>query len=122
MNQTNQRIPEIPGIDTHRVISTMGNDGEFFLELLEMFLTRYGDAAERVRTDLARGNRESAARLLHNLQGTAGSLGALELVGSVQALEETLVRSDNDPASLLEQVARQLALLKKGGAPWLPPK
>jgi HPt (histidine-containing phosphotransfer) domain-containing protein len=115
MKRRQPGVPEIPGIDTNRVITTLGNDGEFFLELLEMFLTRFGDTAEQVRTDLARGNQEAAARQLHTLRGTAGSLGALKLVKSAQLLEEAILYGSSDTTLLLGQVAGQLNELKKAG-------
>ncbi len=112
-------IPRIPGIDTGRVTVMFGNDRQFFLELLELFSTRFGDAAERISADLQREDRAAASWRLHTLRGTAGNLGALKLMGSAQLLEQAIVAGCGDLEPLLEQFTMQLADIIEGGAPWL---
>lgn len=113
-------FPDIPGIDTGQVSATFGSDREFFLEMLALFSTRFGDAAEQVRADLAVGNRDAAARHLHALRGTAGNLGALELMSSAWELEQAVAAGRTDTGLLLERVAGQLAVMREAAASWLP--
>ena len=112
-------LPAIPGIDMSRVADTYENDREFFLEMLTMFCTRFGETAEQIRDDLARGDRHAAARQLHTLRGSAGNLGALELMKSAGELEQAIVAGRPDAESLLEQLAAHLALLTDAAAPLL---
>ena len=112
-------IPRIPGIDADRVAVMFGDDGAFFLELLELFISRFGDAAEQIRADLLRGDRAAAAWRLHTLRGTAGNLGALELTWSAQLLEQAIVDGRVDPAPALEQFTTELAALIEAGTPLL---
>ncbi len=112
-------IPRIPGIDADRVAVMFGNDRSFFLELLELFSSRFADTAEQVQADLLRGDRAAAAWRLHTLRGTAGNLGALELTWSAKLLEQAIVDGRVDPAPALEQFTAELAALIEAGAPWL---
>ena len=112
-------LPEIPGIDSEWVTDTFGADRKFFLELLEKFIFRFEDVGELIRSDLARGDREAAARRLHTLKGTAGNLGALELMGSAEKLEQAIREGQCDLEAFVEQIVAQLAALKEAGSPWL---
>ena len=98
---------------------TYGTDREFFLELVELFITRFGDAPEKIRSALAQGDREAAARRVHALKGTAGSLGALELMAAAGELEQALVTGSPDPEPLVAQVGAHLASLRGGAQEWL---
>ena len=112
-------IPRIAGIDSNQVTQTLGHNREFFLELLQMFLSRFGESAHHIRTDLALGNRGAAVERLHALRGTAGNLGAMELTEAAHALEQAIADGLSNPAPLLERFTTLLASLSAAGAPWL---
>ncbi len=112
-------FPEIPGIDSSRLRLIFGNNRGHFLKLLGLFISQFGDATQQIRTALADGDRSRATRLLHNLRGTAGNLGALELMRCAQTLEQEITDGQNDPFPLLEQFAAQFAPLIEASAPWL---
>ena len=40
-------LPPIAGIDPDQAALTFGNNGKFFLELLRMFLSRFGEAGRK---------------------------------------------------------------------------
>ena len=113
-------IPAIAGIDMTWVADNFGNNRQFFLEMLAMFLARFGGTAELIRADLAVGNRDAAARHLHALRGVAGNLGAQELMRTAGELEQAFVAGSSDTGFHLERVAVQLAVLREAAAPWLP--
>ncbi len=112
-------IPRIAGIDSDQVTQTVGHNREFFLELLRMFLSRFGNSAHHIRTDLALGNRVAAVERLHALRGTAGNLGAMALTEAAHALEQAIADGLSNQAPLLEQFTTLLASLSAAGAPWL---
>ena len=112
-------FPVISGIDSNKAALALANDRELFLEILQRFVAEYRDAMQQTRIDLTRGDRESAARRLHNLRGAAALLGAVELMQSCQAVEESIVthRPDLDPR--LKIFALQLSSLMNSSASWL---
>lgn len=111
-------FPPISGIDRGQVVRTLGRDRTFFLRLLTGFFAEFADAVGQTRRDLDRGERETAIRRIHTLRGTAGSLGALELMATAGALEEAMQRGETDLAAGLETLDRQLAALAVASAPW----
>ncbi len=112
-------FPTIPGIDRVSAIRTLGGDQDFFLRLLNGFVTQFTDAVTLIRRDLAQGDRESASRRAHTLRGNAGNLGALELMATAGELEDALLRGETDIEARLASLDRQLADLIAASAPWL---
>lgn len=104
-------IPELPGFDTALVTASFGNDGGFFREMLGMFLSRFGDAAQQIRAELEQGDRQAAARRLHALKGTAGSLGGVALMESARDLEKAIVDGEPDVEPLVARMDAHLASL-----------
>ena len=117
--QEQSGIPHITGIDADRVAVMFGNDRKFFLELFELFISRFGDTAQRLREELFREDRAVAARRLHTLRGTAGNLGALELSKSAHQLEKTILTAGSDPLPEIEQFEKELVALIDAVAPYL---
>ena len=111
-------FPDIPGLDTQRAISLLGDDRDFFLKFLKNFVAEFGTAAKETREYLARGDRESAVRQLHTLRGAAGYLGAVDLVQSAQVLEVAIANQDPDLDSLINGFDQKLAALLKASEPW----
>ena len=112
-------LPAIPGIDTSSVADLYDNDREFFLELLELFITGFADTADMVRSTLARGDQEAATRRLHALKGSAGNLGARELMESARKLEEAILAGAPETGSLLEEFSARFASLQEASSPWV---
>ncbi|MES2150170.1 MAG: response regulator [Pseudomonadota bacterium] len=78
------------------------------------------EPVERVRAALRAGQREQAARVLHEMRGSTGNLGCKRLIAAAIAFEEQ-VRSDGDGDlfALLDVVEHELrAVLEQAGA-WL---
>ncbi len=96
-----------------------------FLKLLGQFAASYGGLVAEIREDLERGERDSAARRLHNLRGNAGSLGAMELMAAAKLLEEAIDRGETELDAGLVDLDDRLATLIAAMAPWqenLPPQ
>ena len=112
-------LPAIPGIDRQRVAETMGQDRDFFLELLGRLTADYADAAERIRRHLALGQTDDAARILHTLRSHAGYLGAMTLVKATLALETALHEGQDHLEIPLRAFADELDRLIDASRAWI---
>ncbi|GAB6048245.1 hypothetical protein JCM19379_20740 [Methyloparacoccus murrellii] len=116
---TGDALPSIAGIDAQRAALATGNDPAFFVKMLGLFVDEFEDADNSLRADLARGDRESATRRLHNLRGNAGNLGATELAEIARRLEATLPQQPADLAAQLDAFRQALHALVAASRPWL---
>jgi HPt (histidine-containing phosphotransfer) domain-containing protein len=112
-------LPEITGIDRQQVEAMLGGEREMFFELLRDFVAEYGDSAAWIEAALARGDRAGAAARLHKVRGTAGYLGATEVVRTSRQLEDALKTGSTDIPALFAEYARCFATLVQAAAPWL---
>jgi two-component system sensor histidine kinase/response regulator len=107
------RLAGISGISVSRGLSLVHGEVETYLDLLRGFiLSRGGDIAQ-LSASLEGGDYAAAQRLVHNLKGTAATLGAEGLAEQAACLE-SLLSSDTPEQSVsgaLEAVRAELALL-----------
>lgn len=115
---TPNKLPEIAGLDTVQVAAVLGDDRGLFLELLNDFASEFGSAAAAIRSDLARDDRDRAARRLHGLRGAAGYIGATEVVRAAQALETAILDHQTNVSTLINAVADQITQVLQSSAPW----
>ena len=113
------RLPAIPGIDRERAAQTLGQDRDFFLDLLGRLIADYANATERLRGHLAAGQTDDAARLLHTLKSNAGNLGAMPLVNATRALETALLEGQADLEAPLTAFSRELDALIQASRAWI---
>ncbi|HSI56566.1 MAG TPA: Hpt domain-containing protein, partial [Ideonella sp.] len=109
-------LDELPGIDVAAArASTLGNE-KLLRRLLAMFLDSQVGAAATFRAARAAGDARQAQRLAHTLGSTAGSLGALGVQRSAQALERACEAGEGDAAiaGLLAALETQLAPVLAG--------
>ena len=118
---TGGEFPDIAGIDRDQAAETLCGNRAMFLKLLGQFAASYGGLVAEIRGELARGERDSAARRLHNLRGNAGSLGAMELMAAAKLLEEAIDRGETDLEAGLADLEERLATLIAAMAPWQAP-
>ena len=108
----------IPGLDTKAALKRMLNKRPMYERLLRQFAAEQVGAVEKVRTELAAGDRASAERSAHTLKGMAGTLGAGELQQRAAKLEQKLKEevSAQQCEALLraaeEELVRLVAALK----------
>ncbi|HEX5805445.1 MAG TPA: response regulator [Macromonas sp.] len=97
------RWPEQPGeeaaapasdvlaqLDRAGALMRMGQDEALYERLLQRFAEREADAAERLQALLAGRRQEDAQRLVHNIKGLAGNIGAQALAQACRVLEGAL--------------------------------
>ncbi len=100
----NQRsLPDIPGIDRLEAARRLNGDAKLFEFLLHRLAEQFGDAPERIRDNLAAGNRADALRYAHTLRGVAANLAAKDVATLAAALEAAIAeeRRDDEQAWLL---------------------
>jgi len=81
---------ELPGVDLAAGLARAGGKSALYLRLLRDFRQDHADSMKRIVGELAAGRPEAAARLVHNLKGTAGNLGARALERRLAGLERAL--------------------------------
>lgn len=112
--------PEIEGIACEAMRVQFGEDKDFFLMLLSVLshdlhgaLT---DMLEQINTDS-----ENAARRLHKLRGSAGSLGATALVHISQELEDAIKQQKPDWHLPYQKFETEVQALLQHLAPYTGP-
>ena len=111
-------VPDIPGIDWEWVTLVFKDDIAFYLSMLKRLTQEAAASLVQARQALASGDRETAARCLHSLKGSAGNLGALTLMAMAGQLEAALKAGASDLETGLADLERQVADLSAASAPW----
>lgn len=112
-------FPVIAGIDRERAKINSGEDREFFLDMLALFIAEFEHLGETVRAEIDRGDLTAAKRRLHNLRGNAGNLGAMDLMNSAQSLELSIPHTPPDLNNQIEELCSRIKALVKAATPWL---
>ena len=116
-------FPVIAGIDRERARRQFEDDPEFFLTVLGQFASGARGQAETIAACLDRGDHPAAARALHQLKGSSGSVCAMHLMDVCQRFETALKSPeprDQDLADLRQAFERSLADLLGALNPWPP--
>jgi CheY-like chemotaxis protein len=112
---------DLPGINIRTALENVAGNKNRLKKLLIQFGEQFADVTEKMRDILDRGDIEACQRLVHNLKGVAGNLGATSLYSASEQFEQALkcCASDNFKG-LMEnfessacQVFESVALLKK---------
>ncbi|MCB1894786.1 MAG: response regulator [Zoogloeaceae bacterium] len=113
----NPVVPELPGVDMAAGLGRAGNKPALYLSLLRDFHKDHATSLARIREACAGGRRETAVRMVHNLKGTAGNLGARELERRLTRVERALAghasldHALDDADSELDQLISAIAAL-----------
>jgi HPt (histidine-containing phosphotransfer) domain-containing protein len=104
--------------------ASVGNDPEFFAEIVGDFLTEAPDQLDALRAALASGDAPRAARAAHTLKGTSRTFGAGGLAALCQEVEAAAGSGDLETGSARidridgewARVQSELAALRDGPA------
>ncbi len=77
----------IPGMDTQVGLTCLGGKAASYTKMLVKFADRQQAEMSELRQSLAVGDLITAKRIAHTLKGLAGTLGAMHLQSSAQALD-----------------------------------
>ncbi len=86
---------QLPSINVTRGLLLLRGNAEKYLALLRQFVQSHGADAAKLASYLERDDHDSAARLAHQLRGTAGTLG-IESVANAAAHIELALRAKVD--------------------------
>ena len=96
------------GCDVPGAMERMGEDVDFYRELLDQFLS--DDLFEKLGDALSRDDRQAAFQTAHTLKGVLGNLGLTPLYGEICSIVEPLRNQSVDQVG--EHYARLMQLLK----------
>jgi len=107
---------QLPGVNVVAGLALAGNRPSLYRQLLRDFAQDHADSVTRLRAAVRDGDRPGAARIAHNLKGTAANLGARTLERNLQAFEraqregeplgDTLSRVEQALVELLDAIGR----------------
>jgi two-component system sensor histidine kinase/response regulator len=90
---------DLPGIDIQAGLRSTMHRAELYLKQLQRFRHGQSGFAAAFAQAQERGDREAATRLAHTLKGTAGTIGAVGVQATAQALEHACAKGE--PAKAL---------------------
>ncbi len=111
-------FPLIPGINRVKAARLYRGNQALFLKLLAGLTPKFGGVVAATRADLARGERDAAARRMHQLRGHAANLCAQGLMRQAGWLEEAILSGATDLEKPLGDLDLQLADLCEASAAW----
>ena len=101
---------ELPGFDLEQVLFMLNGNRARLVQLLRQYRGEFSEAAERLEGLVADGQVEAAQVLAHNIKGSAGILGAVELQRAAADLELALKTGASAPALDVFRTALQTAM------------
>ena len=97
------RLAREPSVDLAHGVAILGGRSDKYLSLLRMLVAAHRDDMTQLAAHLARGDRDAAHRIVHNLKGVAATLAAHALAEAAAALDQRLRdEAAIDPAQLAE--------------------
>ena len=112
-------FPSIPGINPVKAARLFRGNRALFRKLLAGLGPKFGGVAAATRVDLTQGERDGAARRMHQLRGYAANLCAQGLMRQAGLLEEAILRGEMDLEERLGDLALQIADLIAASESWL---
>ncbi len=109
----------LPGVNVAAGLARAGNKMALYRQLLSDFCHDHADSVTLLRDAVDAGDSERAARIAHNLKGTAANLGARDLERSLQRFEGVPRGMANVDAALVDVETVLTSLLDAVAA--LPP-
>ena len=107
-------LPSLPHLDTKSALDRWDNNRDLYHWALQRFANEQADAVDLIIEAMAGDDRELALRLVHNLKGLAGTIGASRLAEAARNIENRLPStskpvSDDDIRYLRLQMNQTLA-------------
>ncbi|MCB0758881.1 MAG: response regulator [Flavobacteriales bacterium] len=97
---------QIPGLDVQAGLGRVLNNRETYRGLLHLFLKEWGTVPDELQAIVQAGDYEVLRRKVHTLAGSAGNLGADELLGSARNVEQLVA---NGPPADAAELVRSMA-------------
>lgn len=100
-NASNESL-SLPGFDFSELKQLLGDDHEQILNILLMFVEDFGKIDQEIAQAISQNQTQQAHRLLHQMKGTAGNIGAKILFDISQKFDTQLKNDQIDPATHIE--------------------
>lgn len=113
------RWPEIEGFDRDQAVRTLGDDLDFFRELLVPFLTEYADVVDRITVMQESGAWQEMGKMAHKLVAQAGMLGAIKLTAAAREIEQAISVEGEATDDLLSDFANAHYDFFSGAIAWM---
>jgi signal transduction histidine kinase/CheY-like chemotaxis protein len=105
---------EFAGIDPAAGLRCVAGNRQLYRTLLGDFYRDNRDMGEAIRTAVASDDLDRAQRLIHNLKGVAGNVGAMDVYEAATLLAPTVLEGTEETSSLLERLQQALAIVMDG--------
>jgi two-component system sensor histidine kinase/response regulator len=102
-------VPQLPGINVSGALERLGLGFDSLRRMLIRFADGQGKTLDELRSAVAAGNSEAAARHAHAIAGAAGNLGADMLRAAAKALEQAGREGRRELRDLLAAVEERAA-------------
>ncbi|MBS1189787.1 MAG: histidine kinase [Rhodocyclaceae bacterium] len=89
-------LAAIPGLDARRGIQALNGNLDAYLPLLHRYGAEHAGDMDRLRAQMAAGERDEARRLAHGLKGVSGNLGATGVERLAAELEMAIGEGRDD--------------------------
>ena len=87
-------VEPLPGLDAPRGIAVW-RKADVYRNFLRKFVADYGDAARRLESALAGGDRKAAAALAHKLKGAAGNLALTNVAAAATDMDRRFKQGED---------------------------
>ena len=98
-SETSSASLVVPGFDFSELTMLLGDDPVQLLQILNMFVEDFSQYDETVAQILKQGDTEQAHRKVHQLKGTAGNIGAIELHEICEIFDRQLKKGEIDQST-----------------------
>ncbi|MBF0502100.1 MAG: response regulator [Candidatus Riflebacteria bacterium] len=105
--RSNQKWPELPGMDVSTAFGRFGGKWILFFRLLQTFVTESPQTLDALQKAIDTKDWNQVRFLIHTLKGTSGNLGLQRFTGLAASLEEKIVNASS------QEMAETLAILRK---------
>lgn len=109
----------IEGIVPAEAMKILGDDLEFFRELLVGFLDDFNDMPHQANRLFNTGEVGQLAKLVHKIRGPSGSLGAVQLSAAAGALEECILTGAADIGERFDALETAQRVVFKSARKWV---
>ena len=98
------------GLDTEKGLTTCGGDKDFYIELLNEFAASYEESKVKLDGYLNAGDLTGADKLMHEIVGVSGNIGATSLHAHVTTIRETIKAGDTQKCLTLTAKYEELLM------------
>ena len=101
------------GVEFENGLMRFAGKKKLYLKVLKQFIESYGDFEEKLIQAVRDKNKDTAIRLIHDLKGVAGNIGATNLYLQLNKFEEFVKRNFLDEKAIKERLYSIIRVLNR---------